>query len=49
MLRPEEYIREVLYDREKERLKREKRKQMKARKNIRMQNIFSAMGGGDSE
>jgi hypothetical protein len=36
MLRPTEYIREVLADREKERLKREKRKQMKARKNIRM-------------
>jgi hypothetical protein len=49
MLRPEDYIREVLADREKERLKREKRKQVKARKNIRMQNIFSAMGGGDSE
>jgi hypothetical protein len=36
MLRPEAYIREVLYDDERERLKKEKRKQLKARKNIRM-------------
>jgi hypothetical protein len=47
MMRPDAYIREVLYDDEKDRLKKEKRKQLKARKNIRMQNIFSAMGGGE--
>lgn len=47
MLRPDAYIREVLYDEKKEALRKEKRKQLKARKNIRMQNIFSAMGGGE--
>jgi hypothetical protein len=45
-LRPEEYIREVLYEKEIERLKAEKKRQQRTRKNIRKQQILN-MGTDD--
>ena len=36
LCRPEQYIREVLFEQKKDQIKKEKRRQIKARKNIRM-------------
>jgi hypothetical protein len=43
-LRPSEYIREILYEQELDKLKAERKKQNKTRKSVRKANLM-AMGG----